>query len=109
MGTKTTKGTYKRKQTAKKLNRISGKDERKDAMPGDPQECRLEAERCLRLAEDAADHDNRVVLSQMADQWMRLAKDFENANAFQAMMNDIDAARILAEAIKTKNGEPKEG
>lgn len=58
-------------------------------MPGDPQECRLQAEHCLRLAEEAADPASRSMLSTLAGQWMRLAKDFENANAFLAAMEDM--------------------
>lgn len=61
-------------------------------MPGDPQECRLQAEHCLVMAQDSADQENRALLSQMAEQWMRLAKDFENAAAFQEALDAFNLA-----------------
>lgn len=65
-------------------------------MAGNPQDCRLQAEACLRLAQDAADQEGRALLSSIADQWMRLAKDYENADAF------IEAMRAINQTTPTQ-------
>jgi hypothetical protein len=72
-------------------------------MPGDPQECRLQAETCLLMAQSAIDSGDRAILSTIADQWIRLALDFENSATFMKALADINATPFKG------NGEDKKG
>jgi hypothetical protein len=51
-------------------------------MPGDPNECRIHAANCKRLAEEATTPEAREHFFSMAAQWERLAADLEGAKAF---------------------------
>jgi hypothetical protein len=46
-------------------------------MPGDPKQCREHAKRCLELAHEATNPALKDSLSDIAQQWMRLATDLE--------------------------------
>ena len=46
-------------------------------MPGDPKHCREQAKRCLRLAHEATNPALKDSLADIAQKWMRLAKDLE--------------------------------
>jgi hypothetical protein len=46
-------------------------------MPGNPKECREHAKRCLQLAQEATNRALRASLEEIAQQWLRLAADFE--------------------------------
>ena len=53
-------------------------------MPGDPQECRQQAQECLRLAQEATSDSARHDYAALADTLMQLAKIFESDNALLA-------------------------
>jgi hypothetical protein len=55
-------------------------------MPGDPKECRLNAARCLMLAERASNPVKRQSLATLAETWTRLAAEFESD---QALLNAL--------------------
>jgi hypothetical protein len=50
-------------------------------MPGDPNECRQHAKRCQELAEDAPSQLAKARFEQLAQTWLRLASDLEQAKA----------------------------
>ena len=57
-------------------------------MPGDPKECRQHARRCAELARTPEAREQFLSLQQS---WMRLAAALENAKAFIAALDEIDA------------------
>ena len=48
-------------------------------MPGDPKECRENAECCRRLADEAITEEAKETFSQLEHTWLRLAHDLEAA------------------------------
>jgi len=50
-------------------------------MPGDPRECRQQAQECLRLAQEATSDPARQDYNALAYTWTRLADMFESDNA----------------------------
>jgi hypothetical protein len=58
-------------------------------MPGDPQECRQQAQDCLRLAREATSDPARDDYTALADTWTQLANMFENDNA---LLESLSAA-----------------
>ena len=50
-------------------------------MPGDPRECRQQAQECLRLAQAATSDPARQDYTVLADTWTQLASMFESDNA----------------------------
>ena len=60
-------------------------------MPGDPKECRQHARRCAELASVATTPEAREQFLSLQQSWMRLAADLENAQAFIAALDEIDA------------------
>jgi hypothetical protein len=60
-------------------------------MPGDPKECRQHARRCAELASIATTPESREQFLSLQQSWMRLAADLENAKAFIAALDEIDA------------------
>ena len=49
-----------------------------EAMPGDPRECRQQAQECLRLAQEMASDPAREDYTTLAHTWTRLANMFES-------------------------------
>jgi hypothetical protein len=60
-------------------------------MPGDPKECRQHARRCAELASAATTQEAREQFLSLQMSWIRLAADLENAKAFIAAMDEMDA------------------
>ena len=60
-------------------------------MPGDPKECRQHARRCAELASIATTPEAREQFLSLQQSCMRLAADLENAKAFIAALDEIDA------------------
>jgi hypothetical protein len=58
------------------------------AMPGDPNECRIHALNCVRLAEKAISASDREHLLGLAQTWRRLADELE---ATQYLFDAINA------------------
>ena len=50
-------------------------------MPGDPRECRQQAQECLHLAQQATSDPARQDYNALAYTWTRLADMFESDNA----------------------------
>src|SRR5262245_32995896 len=50
-------------------------------MPGDPKECRRQANECRRLAQEAATHRLREDFAALAITWLKLAVIFEEDDA----------------------------
>jgi hypothetical protein len=57
-------------------------------MPGNPQECREHAKRCLQTAAEATSPLAKARFQQLADTWMRLATDLEHARALLEQWGD---------------------
>ena len=53
-------------------------------MPGDPSECRKQAENCLRLARVAPMSVLSTHFEELAKRWLRVADDLERAEAYLA-------------------------
>lgn len=89
-------------------------------MPGDPKQCREHAKRCLQLAHEATNPALKDSLSDIAQQWMRLATDLEATKRLLDAWGepslwqpgcisgfDSDSFSRLAENTKaSKNGKP---
>jgi hypothetical protein len=60
-------------------------------MPGDPKECREHGRRCAELASVATTREAREQFISLQQSWMRLAADLEDARAFIAALDEIDA------------------
>jgi len=63
-------------------------------MPGDPRECRQQAQECLRLAHEATTDVERQDYAALADTWAELARIFESDDALleglsAAGLNDV--------------------
>ncbi|MFL4981538.1 MAG: hypothetical protein ACJ8D4_02505 [Xanthobacteraceae bacterium] len=52
-------------------------------MPSDPDECRANALRCARLAEEVTDNKLKTTLAQTARGWINLAMQLERAQALR--------------------------
>lgn len=50
-------------------------------MPGDPNECRMHARECLRLAESTSKEEARENFSNLARTWLKLAAELERNQA----------------------------
>jgi hypothetical protein len=50
-------------------------------MPGNPEQCRLNAARCLKLAKRARRPEMRGTFTALADTWKRLAAEHESDEA----------------------------
>jgi hypothetical protein len=61
---------------------------RMEAMPGDPQECREQAQECLRLAQEATSDLARQDYMALAQTWTQLADMFESDNALAKSLRD---------------------
>jgi hypothetical protein len=51
-------------------------------MPGNPEECRWHALKCVRLAQTSATPQRRDRFAKLARTWIRLAEDLERSRAF---------------------------
>jgi hypothetical protein len=58
-------------------------------MPGDPKECREHAKHCLELAKESPPHSlARTSFEELAQTWLRLARDLEHAKALLEQWGD---------------------
>jgi hypothetical protein len=61
-------------------------------MPGDPRECRQQAQECLRLAQEAtSDPVARQDYTALAETWTQLANMFESDNALAQCLSAAGA------------------
>jgi hypothetical protein len=63
-------------------------------MPGDPRECRQQAQDCLRLAEEATSDPARQDYIALADTWTELANVFESDNALLESLS-VDGSSVV--------------
>ena len=59
-------------------------------MPGDPEQCRLNAARCLKLSERAKDPARRQNLAALAETWTKLAAELESDQALLNALSEIN-------------------
>ena len=64
-------------------------------MPGDPKECRLNAARCLSLAERARSHERRQSLTSIAAIWAKLAAEIEFDQALLLALSEMEFGEQL--------------
>ncbi len=60
-------------------------------MPGDPQQCRLNAARYLELSKRAKNRTRRANLAALAKMWTKLAAEFE---ADQPLLNTLSELEL---------------
>jgi hypothetical protein len=60
-------------------------------MPGDPRECRQQAQECLRLAQEATSDPARQDYAALASTWMQLANMYESDDA---LLKGLSAAGL---------------
>ena len=63
-------------------------------MPGDPQECRQQAQDCLRLAQEANSDPARQDYIALAYTWTELANVFESDNALLESLS-VDGSSVV--------------
>jgi hypothetical protein len=59
-------------------------------MPGNPDQCRLNAARCLRLAERARRPETRETFTALAETWTRLAAELESDEALLRTISELE-------------------
>jgi hypothetical protein len=59
-------------------------------MPGDPEQCRLNAVRCLKLAERAKAPPRRESLAALRRRGQRLAAEFESDQELLRTLSDLE-------------------
>jgi hypothetical protein len=58
-------------------------------MPGNPEQCRLNAARCLKLAKRARRPEMRETFTALADTWTRLAAEHESDEALLRAISEL--------------------
>jgi hypothetical protein len=58
-------------------------------MPGNPEQCRLNATRCLKLAKRARKPEMRETFTALADTWTRLAAEHESDEALLRAISEL--------------------
>jgi hypothetical protein len=72
-------------------------------MPGDPRQCRLNAKRCLALAERARRPEARQTLTALAETWTRLASELESDEVLLCTIVELEFREpyeVLPRALK---------
>jgi hypothetical protein len=59
-------------------------------MPGDPEQCRLNAARCLKLSERAKYPARRQSLASLAEMWAKLAAENEADQALLRTLSELE-------------------
>jgi hypothetical protein len=59
-------------------------------MPGNPDQCRLNAKRCLRLAEHARRPEMRAAFTALAETWTRLAAELDSDQALLRTISELE-------------------
>jgi hypothetical protein len=62
-------------------------------MPGNPEQCRLNAARCLKLAKRARRPEMRDTLTALADTWTRLAAEHESDEALLRAISELEFSK----------------
>jgi hypothetical protein len=78
-------------------------------MPGDPKECRLNAERCLRLGERARRQEARQNFATLAETWTKLAAELESDQALLQALSELNISEprdALPLALNLRSSAP---
>jgi hypothetical protein len=59
-------------------------------MPGNPYQCRLNAKRCLKLAEHAKRPEMRQTFTALAETWTRLAAELESDQTLLQAISEME-------------------
>jgi len=59
-------------------------------MPGNPYQCRLNAKRCLKLAEHAKRPEMRQTFTALAERWTRLAAELESDQTLLQAISEME-------------------
>ena len=70
-----------------------------EAMPGDPRECRQQAQDCVRLAQEASSDEARQDYTALANTWMQLANMYESDDA---LLKGLSAAGLNVVPLKPR-------
>ena len=62
-------------------------------MPGNPELCRLNAARCLKLAKRARRPEMRETFTALADTWTRLAAEHESDEALFHAISELEFSK----------------
>ena len=62
-------------------------------MPGNPEQCRLNAARCLKLAKRARRPKMRETFTALADTWTRLAAEHESDEALLRAISELEFSK----------------
>lgn len=62
-------------------------------MPGNPEQCRLNAARCLKLAKRARRPEMRETFTALADTWTRLAAEHESDEALLRAISELEFSK----------------
>jgi hypothetical protein len=82
------------------------------AMPGDPQQCRLSAVRCLALAEQVRKPEARESFLALAEAWKKLAAELESDQMLLKTISELDFSvpsqacepyEVLASVLKIRD------
>ena len=73
-------------------------------MPGDPKQCRENAEHCRDMAEAAVSPMAKAQFEQLVQTWTRLANDLEHAKALVEHWGDPN---IKSGCVQPKCADPK--
>jgi len=68
-------------------------------MPGNPDQCRLNAARCLKLAEHATKPEVSQTFTTLAETWKRLASEFDSDQALLRALAELDFTRHPYETL----------
>ena len=75
-------------------------------MPGNPEQCRLNAARCLKLAKRARRQEMRETFTALADTWKRLAAEHESDEALLRVISELEFSEpceALLQALKLRS------
>ena len=75
-------------------------------MPGNPEQCRLNAARCLKLAKRARRPEMRETFTALADMWTRLAAEHESDEALLRAISELEFSEpyeALLQALKLRS------
>ena len=70
-------------------------------MPGNPDQCRLNAARCLKLAEHSRKPEVRQTFTTLAETWKQLAAELESDQALLRAIAELDFTRQPCEPYET--------
>ena len=59
-------------------------------MPGEPDQCRLNAARCRKLALRSKSPERREYFTEMAETWVKLAAQIESDQVLLRALSDLD-------------------